>query len=48
MGSHGHVLNVDEEYMLIFGGLTYRERYFGENNSSDIFNECEAYESITG
>jgi len=30
MGSHGHTVNTDEEIMVVFGGLTARQRYFGK------------------
>ena len=51
MGQHGHAINVDQEIMLVFGGLVQRDRFFRNEETDeelDIFNYCEDYERITG
>lgn len=41
---------VDREFMLIFGGLTARDKTFqdSDNNTYDIYNYCERYTELTG
>jgi hypothetical protein len=41
MGNHGAVINPAEEIMLIYGGLTARDRKIGPNNETELFNDCE-------
>ena len=50
MGSHGYAVQVDQEIMLVFGGLVARDRTFenSEGEEYDIFNYCEDYERISG
>ena len=49
MGNHGTTIPTDQEYMLVFGGLTAREKYFNdtENNTYDIYNYCERYTELS-
>lgn len=49
MGNHGTTVPIDKEYMLIFGGMTAREKYFNdtENNTYDIYNYCERLTELT-
>lgn len=37
-----------EEIILVFGGLTYRNKRFGPENKTLIFDKCEDYHLITG
>jgi hypothetical protein len=50
MGNHGHTIPIDKEYMLIFGGLTARDKTFedADGNIYDIYNYCERYTEIIG
>jgi hypothetical protein len=47
MDNTGHVIIPDEEVMLVFGGLTYRNKNFLDNTTI-LFDECENYETLTG
>ena len=49
MGQNGHAINVDEEMMLVFGGIVNRQRSFKDNETGDvydIFNYCEDFTRI--
>ena len=50
MGNHGYTVPVDQEYMVIFGGITARDQTFNDSNGVeyDLFNNCEQYTALTG
>lgn len=44
MAQNGHAINLDEEIMLVFGGLVRRDRYFKNEETGeefDVYNYCE-------
>jgi hypothetical protein len=49
MGNFGTTIPLDQEYMLVFGGLTARDKFFydSENTTYDIYNYCERYTELT-
>ena len=48
MTEYGYNVDIDEEIMLIFGGLTQRKRSFqSEDGEFEVYNYCEKYQSFT-
>lgn len=45
MAEYGYNVDVDEEIMLVFGGLTQRKRTFTSSEGEDyeVYNYCEKY-----
>jgi hypothetical protein len=50
MGNHGYTVPIDQEYMIIFGGITARDIRFTDSSgvSHDIYNNCEQFSDLTG
>ena len=47
MTEYGYNVDIDEEIMLIFGGLTQRKRSFqSEDGEFEVYNYCEKYQSF--
>ena len=47
MDDTGYPIVFGDEVVLIFGGLTYRNKTFGPNNEN-IFENCEDYATVMG
>ena len=50
MGNYGYTVPIDEEYMLIFGGITARRIEYKDsvNQVYDLYTTCEDYFTTTG
>lgn len=46
----GYAITMDDEIMLIFGGITWRNKTYTSTskNTYYIFDDCESYASVTG
>jgi hypothetical protein len=42
MSGYGHTVKMDEEIMIIFGGITIKNKTWTDNVTSlDLYNNCE-------
>jgi hypothetical protein len=51
MGNNGYTVPLDEEFMLIFGGITARQIQYKDSIGKatyDLYTTCEEYATLTG